>query len=55
MLADLARKTRPAWWLPEHRRQRGIGDSGANRYAEVISMVEGRSLAQLSSFVHDIV
>lgn len=53
---DIVRQTRHAYWLnPEHRRQWGTGDSGAERYAEVVRMVECRNLAQLSDFVHDIV
>lgn len=56
VFAGMVRQTRHAYWLnPEHRRQWGTGDSGADRYAEVVRMVECRNLAQLSDFVHDIV
>ncbi|KQY62639.1 vWA domain-containing protein [Nocardioides sp. Root140] len=47
---------RNAWWLnPEHARNWGTGDSAAPQYAELVSMVECRNLAQLGEFVHDIV
>jgi len=56
VFGDILRQTRHAYWLnPEHRRQWGAGDSGAERYAELVRMVECRNLAQLSDFVHDIV
>ncbi len=56
VLRDLVGTARHAWWLnPEHRRQWGTGDSAAPDYAELISMVECRNLAQLSEFVHDLV
>jgi uncharacterized protein with von Willebrand factor type A (vWA) domain len=56
VLRELVDTARHAWWLnPEHRRQWGTGDSAAPDYAELISMVECRNLAQLSEFVHDIV
>jgi uncharacterized protein with von Willebrand factor type A (vWA) domain len=52
VLADLVRRSRSAHWLnPEPRRLWGSGDSAANRYAEVIDMVECRNAAQLADFV----
>jgi len=52
VLADLVRRSRSAHWLnPEPRRLWGSGDSAANRYGEVINMVECRNAAQLSEFV----
>jgi uncharacterized protein with von Willebrand factor type A (vWA) domain len=51
-LADLVRRSRSAHWLnPEPRRLWGSGDSAADRYGEVIDMVECRNAAQLSEFV----
>ncbi|GAA1944690.1 VWA domain-containing protein [Nocardioides hwasunensis] len=56
VLADLAGRSRHAWWLnPEHPRHWGTGDSAADRYGEVVPMVECRNLAQLGEFVHGIV
>lgn len=55
VLADLAGRARHAWWLnPEHPRHWGTGDSAADRYGEVVPMVECRNLAQLSELVHRI-
>jgi hypothetical protein len=52
VLADLVRRSRSAHWLnPEPRRLWGSGDSAANRYGEVIDMVECRNATQLSEFV----
>ncbi len=52
VLADLVRRSRSAHWLnPEPRRLWGSGDSAANRYSEVIDMVECRNAAQLADFV----
>jgi uncharacterized protein with von Willebrand factor type A (vWA) domain len=52
VLADLVRRSRSAHWLnPEPRRLWGSGDSAADRYGEVIDMVECRNAAQLSDFV----
>jgi uncharacterized protein with von Willebrand factor type A (vWA) domain len=52
VLADLVRRSRSAHWLnPEPRRLWGSGDSAADRYGEVIDMVECRNAAQLSEFV----
>jgi uncharacterized protein with von Willebrand factor type A (vWA) domain len=52
VLADLVRRSRSAHWLnPEPRRQWGTGDSAADRYGEVIDMVECRNAAQLADFV----
>ncbi|WP_104524756.1 vWA domain-containing protein [Blastococcus atacamensis] len=52
VLADLVRRARSAHWLnPEPRRLWGSGDSAADRYGEVIDMVECRNAAQLTDFV----
>ena len=52
VLADLVRRARSAYWLnPEPRRLWGSGDSAADRYGEVIPMVEVRTAAQLADFV----
>ncbi|MFD2093086.1 vWA domain-containing protein [Blastococcus deserti] len=52
VLADLVRRARSAHWLnPEPRRLWGSGDSAADRYGEVIDMVECRNAAQLAEFV----
>jgi uncharacterized protein with von Willebrand factor type A (vWA) domain len=52
VLADLVRRSRSAHWLnPEPRRSWGSGDSAADRYGEVIDMVECRNAAQLAEFV----
>jgi uncharacterized protein with von Willebrand factor type A (vWA) domain len=51
-LADLVRRSRSAHWLnPEPRRLWGSGDSAADRYREVIPMVEVRTAAQLADFI----
>jgi uncharacterized protein with von Willebrand factor type A (vWA) domain len=52
VLADLVRRARSAHWLnPEPRRLWGSGDSAADRYGEVVDMVECRNAAQLADFV----
>jgi uncharacterized protein with von Willebrand factor type A (vWA) domain len=52
VLADFVRRSRSAHWLnPEPRRLWGSGDSHADRYGEVIDMVECRNAAQLAEFV----
>lgn len=52
VLAELVRRLRSAHWLnPEPRRMWGSGDSAADRYGEVIDMVECRNAAQLADFV----
>jgi uncharacterized protein with von Willebrand factor type A (vWA) domain len=52
VLGDLVRRARSAHWLnPEPRRLWGSGDSAADRYGEVIDMVECRNAAQLAEFV----
>ncbi|MDP9429725.1 MAG: VWA domain-containing protein [Actinomycetota bacterium] len=52
VLADLVRRSRTAHWLnPEPRRLWGSGDSAADRYGEVVDMVECRNAAQLADFV----
>jgi uncharacterized protein len=56
VVTDLAGRARQAWWLnPEHPRHWGTGDSAADRYGEVVPMVECRNLAQLGEFVHEVV
>ena len=51
-LADLVRRSRSAYWLnPEPRRLWGSGDSAADRYRDVLPMVEVRTAAQLADFV----
>ena len=51
-LADLVRRSRSAHWLnPEPQRLWGSGDSAADRYGEVIDMVECRNAAQLADFI----
>jgi uncharacterized protein with von Willebrand factor type A (vWA) domain len=48
-------RSRHAWWLnPEHARHWNTGDSAAEAYAGVVSMVECRNLTQLGEFVHDL-
>lgn len=52
VLAGLVQKARSAHWLnPEPRAQWGSGDSAADRYGEVIDMVECRNAAQLADFI----
>jgi uncharacterized protein with von Willebrand factor type A (vWA) domain len=52
LLKTLVERSRHAYWLnPEPRRQWGGGDSAAPRYAEVIEMVECRTVSQLAAFV----
>jgi hypothetical protein len=52
LLKALVGRSRHAYWLnPEPRRQWGAGDSVAPRYAEVVEMVECRTVAQLAEFV----
>ncbi|RFU20086.1 VWA domain-containing protein [Geodermatophilus marinus] len=52
VLGDLVRRARTAHWLnPEPRRLWGSGDSAADRYGEVVDMVECRNAAQLADFV----
>jgi hypothetical protein len=52
VLADLVKRARSAHWLnPEPRRLWGSGDSAADRYGEVIDMVECRNATQLADFV----
>jgi uncharacterized protein with von Willebrand factor type A (vWA) domain len=52
VLAELVRRARSSHWLnPEPRRMWGSGDSAADRYGEVIDMVECRNAAQLAEFV----
>jgi uncharacterized protein with von Willebrand factor type A (vWA) domain len=52
VLADLVRRSRSAHWLnPEPRRLWGSGDSAADRYGEVIDMVECRNATQLADFI----
>jgi len=52
LLEALVRRSRHAYWLnPEPQRQWGSGDSAADRYGEVVEMVECRTIAQLAEFV----
>jgi uncharacterized protein len=52
VLAELVRRSRSAHWLnPEPRRLWGSGDSAADRYGEVLDMVECRNAAQLTEFI----
>jgi uncharacterized protein with von Willebrand factor type A (vWA) domain len=52
VLADLVRRSRSAHWLnPEPQRLWGSGDSAADRYGEIIDMVECRNATQLAEFV----
>jgi uncharacterized protein with von Willebrand factor type A (vWA) domain len=52
VLAELAGRARTAHWLnPEPRRLWGTGDSAADRYGEIVPMVEVRTAAQLADFV----
>jgi uncharacterized protein with von Willebrand factor type A (vWA) domain len=52
VLRRMAASARHAYWLnPEPAAQWGSGDSAAPRYAEVIEMVECRTVAQLEQFV----
>jgi len=52
---DLVGRARHAYWLnPEPRGNWGTGDSAAPAYAEVVAMVECRTLAQLADFVRDL-
>ncbi len=55
-LRSMVDAARHAHWLnPESPRQWGAGDSVAPAYADIVSMVECRNLAQLTEFVHDLV
>ena len=52
VLSALVSQARHAYWLnPEPRGQWGGGDSAALRYADVVEMVECRTVAQLEHFV----
>jgi uncharacterized protein with von Willebrand factor type A (vWA) domain len=52
VLADLVRRARSAYWLnPEPARLWGSGDSAADKYGQVIPMIEVRNAAQLADFV----
>lgn len=53
--AGLVRRAKHAYWLnPEPVGNWGSGDSAAPTYAELVEMVECRSLAQLADFVRDL-
>lgn len=55
VLAGLAAAARHAYWLnPEPRGQWGTGDSAAWRYADVVPMVECRTVAQLERFLTEL-
>jgi uncharacterized protein len=52
LLKGLVDRSRHAYWLnPEPGREWNSGDSMADRYGEVIEMVECRNVAQLTDFV----
>ena len=52
VLGDMVKRCRSAHWLnPEPQRQWGSGDSAADRYGEVIDMVECRNASQLADFI----
>jgi uncharacterized protein len=52
VLRRMVATARHAYWLnPEPRGQWGSGDSAARTYAEVVEMVECRTVAQLEEFV----
>ncbi len=52
VLRGMVARARHAYWLnPEPRAQWGSGDSAAPAYAEVVEMVECRTVAQLEVFV----
>jgi alkanesulfonate monooxygenase len=55
-LRAMAARARRAYWLnPERRSAWDTGDSVASEVGEIVSMVECRNLAQLSTFVRDLV
>ncbi len=54
-LRRLAGAVRRSYWLnPEPESSWGAGDSAAQTYREIVSMVECRNLTQLQEFVHDL-
>lgn len=54
-LAELVERARHAYWLnPEAQRHWGVGDSVADRYAEVIEMFECRNATQLARVIADL-
>jgi uncharacterized protein len=56
VLKRLVGLARHAYWLnPEPRAQWGSGDSAAPAYAEVVEMVECRTVAQLEEFVRRLI
>ncbi len=53
--AGVVRQARHAYWLnPEPQGNWGTGDSAAPTYADVVEMVECRTMAQLADFVRDL-
>ena len=56
VLRGMVARARHAYWLnPEPRAQWGSGDSAAPAYAEVVEMVECRTVAQLEVFVRRLI
>ncbi|KAA1427673.1 vWA domain-containing protein [Nocardioides antri] len=54
-LRRLAGSVRRSYWLnPEPQSSWGAGDSAAQTYREIVSMIECRNLTQLQEFVHDL-
>jgi uncharacterized protein len=55
VVKDLVHAARHSWWLnPEHARNWDTGDSAAQDYGRLFSMIECRNLTQLGEFVHDL-
>jgi hypothetical protein len=55
-LRDIVARAKRAYWLnPERRSAWDTGDSLAAEFGRVVPMVECRNLAQLGTFVHDLV
>lgn len=53
--AGVVQRARHAYWLnPEPQRHWGTGDSAAPTYADVVEMVECRTMAQLADFVREL-
>ena len=56
VLERMVDQARHAFWLnPEREAMWDTGDSAASRFARVLPMIECRNLAQLTTFVHDLV
>ena len=55
VVSDIVKIAKHAYWLnPENEAWWGRGDSAADQYAEVIEMYECKSVAQLTSFMGDL-